>query len=298
MKNRSSKHNARRQAEIRQRDGAVQATAGQVLLPNFGLPASRPKKSLGQHFLMHPAIARRIVHAAGIESTDTVLEVGPGKGMLTRALLDTGVRVIAVEADGALIEGLQTRFAPEIAKGRLELVHADIRTVEYQKFLATVTNFGYRVVANIPYYITGEIIRMFLENKHQPRSMTLLVQKEVAERIVAKGKKEGILSLSVKAYGEPHYEFTVPRGAFVPAPNVDSAVLSIRDISRKHFASPAEEKRFFALIHAGFAHKRKYLRSNLAGLVSTGALVAAGVPEKARAEDLALADWFILSNLS
>src|SRR3989344_1587410 len=98
--------------------------------------SSKPK--LGQHFLMHPAIARRIVHVAGLSAGDTVLEVGPVKGMLTRALLDAGARVIAIEADGALVEGLQTRFAPEIARDQLELIHGDIRTVGYQKFLTTV----------------------------------------------------------------------------------------------------------------------------------------------------------------
>ena len=248
---------------------------------------------------MHPRIAERIVHVAGLSAGDTVLEVGPGKGMLTKALLAQAGQVIAIEADGALIEGLQTRFADEIAEGRLTLVHADIR--DYPYYDAIAFQLGYRVVANIPYYITGEIIRMFLESEHQPSAMTLLVQKEVAQRIVAKGKKpysakatkgkESILSLSVKAYGDPHYEFTVPRGAFIPAPKVDSAVLSIRDISRKHFASPTEEKRFFQLIHAGFAHKRKYLRGNLAaaGLSSTN------VPEKARAEDLPLSDWLALA---
>jgi len=262
---------------------------------------------------MHPAIARRIVHVAattvsggsldvpqsGAFRGDTVLEVGPGKGMLTRALLDAGARVVAVEADEALVAGLRARFAEEIAGGRLELVHDDIRNFfKYPQKMTTVQNSGYRVVANIPYYITGEIIRMFLESEHQPRSMTLLVQKEVAERI-ARAKKESVLSLSVKAYGEPHYEFTVPRGAFVPAPGVDSAILSIRNISRQHFASSAEEKYFFKLIHAGFAHKRKYLRGNLAaaGLPVPADLLAADVPEKARAEDLALADWLTLSRV-
>src|SRR3989344_5453867 len=253
--------------------------------------AYRAKKLLGQHFLMHPAIARRIVHVAGLSALDTVLEVGPGKGILTRALLDAGARVIAVEVDEALVEGLQIRFAPEIARSQLELIHSDIRTVEYQKFLTTVTNFGYRVVANIPYYITGEIIRMFLEHEHQPSSMTLLVQKEVAERIVADPErsrgtrgKESVLSLSVKAYGEPHYEFTVPRGAFVPAPRVDSAALSIRGISRNRFASCADEQRFFALIHTGFAHKRKKLSENLAD----AGFGAEGLAEGVRAEDLSL----------
>ena len=122
---------------------------------------------------------------------------------------------------------------------------------------------GYALVANIPYYLTGEIFRMFLESSNQPRSMTLLVQKEVADRIVARDGKESVLSLSVKAYGTPKQEFKVPRGAFKPAPNVDSAVLTIRGISRKNFTTQEEERRFFALLHAGFAHKRKYVRKNL-----------------------------------
>lgn len=256
----------------------------------MAISAHKAKKSLGQHFLMHPAIARRIAHVADFSTGDTVLEVGPGKGILTRALLDEGARVVAVEVDEALIGGLQKRFADEIAKNQLELVHADIRDVyRYPQKYARALKLGYRAVANIPYYITGEIIRMFLESRHQPSSMTLLVQKEVAERI-SREKKGNVLALSVKAYGEPRYEFTVPRGAFVPVPGVDSAVLSIRDISRRRFASAAEEERFFALIHAGFAHKRKYLRSNLA----TSGLPSMAIPEQARAEDLTIDDWLAL----
>jgi len=131
---------------------------------------------------------------------------------------------------------------------------------------------------------------MFLESEQQPSAMTLLVQKEVAERI-ARIKKESLLSLSVKAYGEPKYEFTVPRGAFRPAPKVDSAVISVRNISRDNFSSREEEQRFFALIHAGFAHKRKFVRKNLADAGFT----SDAIPEKARAEDLHLSDWLSLS---
>ena len=127
---------------------------------------------------------------------------------------------------------------------------------------------------------------MFLESDNQPSGMTLLVQKEVAERI-ARSKKESILSLSVKAYGTPKLEFSVPRGAFVPAPKVDSAVLTIRDISRKNFPTRIEEQRFFALIRAGFAHKRKFVRKNL---IDSG-LSTGHIPEKARAEDLSLQTW-------
>lgn len=246
------------------------------------------KKSLGQNFLMHARIAERIALSAKLGPNAVVFEIGPGTGMLTRELLKLAKKVIAIEADAELFEKLQTDFADEISSGRLELVHGDIRTFDIE-----LLPKGYVLVANIPYYLTGEIFRMFLGSENQPSAMTLLVQKEVAER-VARSKKESILSLSVKAYGEPKYEFTVPRGAFRPAPKVDSAVLTIRDISRKNFATSAEEKRFFELLHAGFAHKRKLVRNNLVGIASGKALMAVGVPEGARAEDLSLATWLAL----
>ena len=233
---------------------------------------------------MHPRIAERIADTAALPALATVLEVGPGRGILTRALLARAKKVIAVEADEKLFEELQKTFAREIEQGQLQLIHADIRDWEGAA--------GYHVVANIPYYLTGELFRKFLSAEHQPKSMTLLVQKEVAERI-ARSRKESILSLSVKAYGEPKYEFTVPRGAFLPPPKVDSAVLSIRDISRHHFKNKEEEEHFFALLHAGFAHKRKYVRSNLAAEDFSEVLLAQ-IPDKARAEDLPLPAWLAL----
>jgi len=249
----------------------------------------RAKKSLGQHFLMHARTAERIADAAGITPTDTVLEVGPGTGLLTRALLARAGQVVAIEKDDELIPTLQETFAKELAEGRLTLIHGDIRTAD----LSTLPE-RYRVVANIPYYITGEILRYFLSHSHKPTSMTLLVQKEVAERI-ARSKKESLLSLSVKVYGTPKYEFTVPKGAFVPAPSVDSAVLSIRDIRQDIFVSSKEEERFFAVLHAGFAHKRKLLSGNLGVLaekaVVSSALQDAGIPERSRAEDITLSSW-------
>lgn len=254
------------------------------------MPLHKPKKSLGQNFLMHARIAERIAEVAKISSDAVVLEVGPGTGMLTRELLKKAKKVIAVEADQELFEELQADFALEIASGQLELIHGDIRT--YPLNTTTVGNRGYALVANIPYYLTGEIFRQFLTAEHQPSSMTLLVQKEVAERI-ARSKKESILSLSVKAYGTPKYEFTVKRGAFKPAPKVDSAVLTIRDISRKNFASRAQEGQFFKLLHAGFAHKRKFVRKNL---VEVG-LPQGDISEKARAEDLPLSVWLALSKV-
>ena len=262
----------------------------------------RAKKSLGQNFLMHARIAERIVLVSGVDKNSVVLEVGPGTGMLTRVLLQRAGKVVAVEADYELFEKLQTDFAHEIANGRLKLIYGDIRNWNFETHLNSRYSVkdGYKtkrydVVANIPYYLTGEIFRMFLEAPNQPSSMTLLVQKEVADRIVARDGKESILSLSVKAYGTPKREFLVPRGAFKPAPNVDSAVLTIRDISRNNFATKKEEEQFFKLLHAGFAHKRKLVQNNLKEFVSEKALRVAGVHEGARAEDLTLSTWLKLA---
>lgn len=250
------------------------------------------KKSLGQNFLMHRQTAERIVAASGVPAGSLVLEIGPGTGMLTRELLNAGYRVLAVEADNALAPELLETFREEIAAGRLTVLHADIRHFD----TATVTE-PYAIVANIPYYITGEIIRQFLTAPHQPRSMTLLVQKEVAER-VARERKGSLLALSIKAFGTPRYAFTVPRGAFMPAPKVDSAVLVISDIGRSAFA-PLEEERFFAVLRAGFAHKRKRLLKNLEEHWSREAVrnaaAAAGLGEDARAEELSLATWLSLA---
>lgn len=248
-------------------------------------PTRRKAARLGQNFLMHARIAERIANVSEITEESVVFEVGPGTGVLTRELLKKAKRVIALEADFALYEELQETFHDEIEKGALELIHGDIR-----RFILATLPRTYEVVANIPYYITGELFELFLSAEHQPSSITFLVQKEVAERI-ARSKKESILSLSVKVYGTPKYEFTVPKGAFVPAPKVDSAVLTIKGISRSTFADRAREKNFFDLVHAGFAHKRKFVRKNL---VEAG-LPTGDLPEKARAEDLSLRDWLALT---
>jgi len=222
------------------------------------------KKSLGQNFLMHAQTAERIAQAAKLPPDATVLEIGPGTGMLTRALLaqvgEQG-RVVAVEADDQLIPELKETFAQEIAAGKLELIHEDIRA-----FDPAYIGAPYALVANIPYYLTGEIMRTFLTAEHKPYSITVLVQKEVAERIARSNGKESVLSISVKVFGDPTYCFTVPRGAFMPAPNVDSAVISIQSIENTTFSSPAEEQHFFDVLKTGFAQKRKKLMKNLGNL--------------------------------
>ncbi len=251
------------------------------------------KKSLGQNFLMHRRTAERIADVSGISSNDTVLEIGPGTGMLTLPLLERSTFVIAIEADENLSEELHNIFKNEISIKKLEIQTKDIRKFDP----ATITK-PYILVANIPYYITGEIIRKFLETSNKPKSMTLLVQKEVAIRI-ARDTKESLLSLSVKAYGNPKYEFTVPRGAFIPAPKVDSAVISIKNISTP-FKDTSHEERFFTILHAGFAHKRKKLLKNLSAISKKEPLLKTFSTLKisidARAEDIHLDTWIELSN--
>ncbi len=248
----------------------------------------RAKKSLGQNFLMHAKTAERIADGALVTKEDVVLEIGPGTGMLTKPLLTRAKKVIAVEADRELAEQLKETFASEISEGSFELIESDIRA-----FDPASIGVPYKLVANIPYYITGEIIRTFLTTARKPSSMTLLVQKEVAERI-SRAEKGSLLSIAVKTYGTPKYLFTVPRGAFVPAPNVDSAVISITDIHAP-FETSTEEERFFELLRAGFAHKRKFLANNLSETAEKGAIEAAfaaeNVSPKARAEDLDLETW-------
>lgn len=233
-----------------------------------------------------------IVSSANIHADDFVLEIGPGEGILTRGLLATGAHVIAVEKDDRLISVLEEKFKEEIASGKFELIHADILN-----FTPPNTGQKFKIVANIPYYITGQIIRMFLESNNQPESMTLLIQKEVVDRIIARDNKESLLSLSVKVFGEPKLVRVVGRGAFSPQPNVDSAVLHIGNISKKKLDG-VSEKFFFKVLHAGFAHKRKQLLPNLSELfpkeILTEAFVKCNIPPKSRAEDVPLEKWITL----
>jgi len=253
------------------------------------------KKSLGQHFLTSKNIARDIVRTANADNY-SVLEIGPGKGILTEELLKNKRRVIAVEKDNNLISYLRGKFSKELESGGLVVVHNDILNVNLSKLF---DGKKYIVVANIPYYITGKIIKILLSQKILPERAVLLVQKEVAERI-ARDKKESVLSISVKAYGEPRYVKKVKAGNFYPKPKVDSAILAIDNISRSFFKNIPEE-RFFEILKAGFAHKRKFLISNLLKIEDNKTLSSAfdkcDFLIKERAEDLSLRDWECLVNM-
>jgi len=247
--------------------------------------AIRAKQSLGQNWLKNDRVAAEMAAAAGIQKNDRVLEVGPGQGILTAALLERGARVIAVEKDHRLIEGLKQRFSLEIMNDRLEIVHHDI--LDFDPILI---NEPYRVVANLPYYLTGEFLKKFLTTPNQPQLMILMLQREVAARIVAKNRKESILSLSVKVYGQPRILRLVSRGNFEPAPKVDSAILLIDRITKNLLVkNKINEKKFFTLLKRGFSGKRKKLKNNLE--LSGKSLTKLG---GCRAEDLSLIDWIKL----
>lgn len=246
-----------------------------------------PKKSLGQNFLTSQSALNKIILSADITASETILEIGPGKGVLTRALLDKDAHVIAVEKDHRLIPILGITFEPEIRSGKLLLLEGDALDIE--SIISKIeSRTSYKIVANIPYYITGAFIRTYLSTKRQPTKMVILVQKEVARRIVAHDKKESILSVSVKVYGQPKIVTIVPRGSFTPAPNVDSAVLEIDEISKSFFVDFSEDD-FFDVLKRGFSHKRKLLCRNLQ--IEPSVLVGLGIDPKARAEDIELANW-------
>lgn len=249
----------------------------------------RAKKHLGQNFLKSPHVVGRMVASACIGPEDTVVEVGPGKGVLTEALLQTGATVIAFEKDADLIEQLAERFEQEIASKQLTLILEDVLLRPLED---PVLPTQYKVVANIPYYITGELLRFFLSSQHQPTSMTLMVQKEVAERIVARDGKESVLSLSVKVYGEPRYIENVPARYFTPTPKVDSAIIHINTNTTR--LTTLEETTFFLIVKKAFLHKRKLLKQNLKEEVSLIELECCGVSLTARAEDLNLEQWLCM----
>lgn len=252
----------------------------------------KAKKSLGQNFLKSKVALMQILHAGEVNKKDIVLEIGPGKGALTSLLLENAKKVIAVEKDSELVEFLKEKFSKEIKEGRLNLVEADI--LDYE-----IKTKNYKLIANIPYNITGAIFKKFLAAKNSPLTMVLLVQKEVAERIVARDKKESILSISVKAYGIPKYIAKVSKKYFSPSPKVDSAIIQITDISKKNFKNHIEEGRFFEILKLGFAHKRKILSSNLCSVFSKEDIYKMfeklDLDKNIRAENLSKEDWIYIS---
>jgi 16S rRNA (adenine1518-N6/adenine1519-N6)-dimethyltransferase len=259
----------------------------EALLKRYHL---RAHKGLGQNFLQDPQALEEIVSAAEIQPTDTVLEIGPGLGSLTRYLAVSAKEVVAVELDENLIPPLNVVLAPY---RNIRLIHGDIL-----KLSPTELNLDddYIVVANIPYYITSAVIRHLLESESNPRRIVLTIQKEVAQRICAKPGDLSLLALSVQVYGKPRIAIHIPADAFYPAPKVDSAVLVV-DIYPSPQVKEEVLEKFFKLVKAGFSQKRKTLRNSLSsGLhISPAAaaelLTRAHIDPQRRAETLSIGEW-------
>lgn len=254
----------------------------------------RAHKGLGQNFLQDPFALERIVAAAEIQPTDTVLEIGPGLGSLTRYLAVAAKEVVAVELDADLLPPLKQVLAPY---RKVRLIQGDILKLSPKELIA---EGDYLVVANIPYYITSAVIRHLLEHETKPRRIVLTVQKEVAQRICAQPGDMSLLALSVQVYGKPRIATHIPAEAFFPAPKVDSAVLVV-DIYSSPLVKEELLELFFKLIKAGFGQKRKTLRNSLSSglhISPTKAaelLTGAGIDPQRRAETLSIEEWETLS---
>lgn len=257
------------------------------------------KKSLGQHFLTSPVVPGWMCDAAAITPGEVVLEIGPGTGVLTAELLERGATVYALEADSRAIESLSSRFQNEIAASQLTVYHADVRDFSWDDI--PVVSGQFKVVANIPYYLSGLLFRTMLAGAVQPSTLVFLVQKEVARRATAsrmRGEKESLLSLSVKIFGEPTYIKTVSRGHFTPPPKVDSGIIAVRNISRDKLAG-LDMDFFFICLHLGFGQKRKQLLGNLATTYDRSTLetifTGLELPLTVRAEDVSVEEWVALT---
>ncbi len=284
-----------------ERDGPGRSLLVQTrgLLRRFGLKA---RKGLGQHFLVDGAVLGLITGAAELTPADIVVEVGPGLGVLTRELAREAGWVVSIELDEKLAHVLKETLA---SCDNVTIIDGDVLRIDPAALLdeqrahfspAAAASSGYKVVANLPYYITAPVLRHFLEALARPELMVVMVQKEVAEVIAAGPGKMSLMSVSVQFYGEPEVVSYVPARCFYPVPEVDSAILRIRPYPHPAVAVTDREG-FFRLVRAGFSASRKQLANSLGrGLVLPKAevlalLEEAGIDPRRRAETLGLDEW-------
>ena len=243
------------------------------------------KKKLGQNFLIDENALDSIIKAADLNEYDTVIEVGSGLGTLTEALSEKTKKIVSIELDSKLAKLL------EVGQPNAKVINDDVLNIDPND----IVEGPYKLVANIPYYITSKILRHFLESDHRPELIVLMTQKEVAERICAKAGQMSLLSVSVQAYGEPEIVKVVKSSSFFPAPDVDSAILKIKCSDWK--AEGCSEEEFFKVVKAGFASRRKTLLNNLnAGSEFSKDEISSIIEEldldlNVRAQELSVKEW-------
>lgn len=253
-----------------------------------------PKKSLGQNFLVNPHILDKIVSAAELSKDDTVLEVGPGTGNLTKKIAEKAGRVIAIEKDKRLIDPWKETLTKY---PNIEIIEGDAL-----KFKIEDLNLppSYKIVANIPYYITSNLLRAVFETWPQPKLIVLTIQKEVAERIIAKPPHMNLLAISVQYYSEPKIVLKISKNNFRPIPKVDSAIIKL---TPKQVTEDRRQEKLFELVRAGFSEKRKQLANNLSKNLKISKenvidiLFKAGLKKDIRAENLQIWQWIELAKL-
>ena len=266
-----------------------------------------PKKSLGQHFLRCEWVISTLINTAKIIPEDTILEIGTGEGTLTKALAKTATHVIAVEKDETLAENLLKEIKKEDIQN-ISVISGDILKLfpyikdnmeakpPYAGLASILSSTHFKVVSNIPYYLTSRLFRVLLSGETRPEAIILTIQKEVAERIVAKSPHMNMLALSIQAFGTPRIIKEVPASCFWPKPKVDSSIIEISDISDNFFVkNNVSEKNFFKLTRLAFNQKRKLLLNSLSTLVDkkelADTLTKIGLSPKSRPEELSLGEW-------
>jgi 16S rRNA (adenine1518-N6/adenine1519-N6)-dimethyltransferase len=248
----------------------------------------RPSRALGQNFVADRNTVRRVAALSGVGPGRPVLEIGPGLGALTRALAETGARVVAVEADARLLPALQE----QVGGLGVEVVHGDAMTIDLGALLGSGTSWS--VVANLPYNVAVPVVVRLLEEAPAVSDLTVMVQREVGERLAASpGSRDyGVVSVKVAYYATARVVGRVPATVFVPRPRVESALVRI-DRRDRVAVDPAVvgPERLFAVVRAGFGQRRKMLRGALAGVVGPACFAEAGIDPRARAEELSVEDW-------
>jgi len=246
----------------------------------------RAKKSLGQNFLVNQGILDKIINAADLNKKDIVLEIGSGTGVLTKKLTENAGRIVAVEKDRRLIEELREKFR----NTNIEIVEGDI--LKFQPTIYNLKPTTYKVVGNIPYYLTSNLLRKIFEDWPQPKLIILTMQKEVAQRIIAKPPRMNLLALSIQFYTEPKIISYVSRGSFRPMPKVDSAIIRLTPYQESRIMNYELREKFFKLTKTAFAGKRKQLKNTIGAEI----LEKTGLRPESRPEELSLEDWLQITS--